>query len=105
VRCRWDDLSLTTRAKAQHHAVLVVIPPVLQSGTGKHAEPSCLDAYMMPLIQDLQRYGPRLPDGLAGMPREWHAMAAASLSHPMSCQREEHGANAEAQCSMTVMPC
>ena len=64
---RYEDLGPKERALRSWHRVLMIIPPeVLSNGTTK--EPSTLHCYMLPVLWDLQRLGPRPGDFLADAP-------------------------------------
>lgn len=57
--CRFEDLPEDMRNKIAYHAIVMVIPPV-DSSSLKPKEPPDLNAFFLPLIRDLQRFGPPL---------------------------------------------
>lgn len=58
---RYEDLGPKERALRAWHRVLMIIPPeALDNGVTK--EPGALHCYMLPVLWDLQRLGPRPGD-------------------------------------------
>jgi hypothetical protein len=63
---RCEDLGPKERALRTWHRVLMILPPDLQlDGTWK--EPANVDCYMLPVLWDLQRLGPRPSDFTAAV--------------------------------------
>ncbi len=59
---RFEDVNPTIKSLREHHAIVLLVPP-LRNPDRTFSEPSVLDGYLLPLLWDLQRYGPPLPDG------------------------------------------
>jgi hypothetical protein len=60
----FEDVDPALKSRREYHAVVMLIPP-LRKGPRTFKEPSVLDGYLLPLLWDLQRYGPPVPNGVA----------------------------------------
>ncbi len=55
--CRIEDVPNSRRYRRKHHAVVLVIPPVIDE-SGKGHEPEVIDGHLLPLLWDLQLSSP-----------------------------------------------
>jgi hypothetical protein len=87
-------VSDSRRYLRKHHAVVLVIPPVIENGTSH--EPEVIDGHMLPLNWDLQSAGPpRSPRNNA------HVLRTAQ--DPMSLGLDDIGEAQTGELSLSVL--
>lgn len=68
---RFEDLPDHLRSKMAYQSIIMIIPP--DEGEGSSKEPPDLDALLLPLLWDLQVYGPPLSDDQKAALPDWSA--------------------------------